>query len=116
MRSLRFFVMVLAAGAAFAFVSFSTRVSNSNAAGAPAHAGSEMTGITNRKLKDNSNDMESTRNPWVLVNTNAVDYPCFDPVPSTKATIKSGPIEHEAPLMPYVPRLTPPDHPKHGSP
>lgn len=43
------------------------------------------------------------------------DYPPFDPVPSSKA-VKNGPIEHGAPLMPYIPRPTPPDHPKHASP
>ena len=45
---------------------------------------------------------------------NVEDYPSFDPAPSSKATIKTGPIEHGIPLMPYIPRPTPPGHRKHG--
>ncbi|CAA6667402.1 unnamed protein product [Spirodela intermedia] len=48
------------------------------------------------------------------------DYPPFDPVPSFKAAVKAGPIEHGIPLMPYVPRPPPPPpppppgRPRHG--
>ncbi|KAM0064729.1 hypothetical protein Hdeb2414_s0003g00106481 [Helianthus debilis subsp. tardiflorus] len=35
------------------------------------------------------------------------DYLPNDPVPSSKA-IKPGPIEHGTPLMPYIPKPTPP--------
>lgn len=52
------------------------------------------------------------------------DYPPFDPSPNSKAMVKAGPIEHGTPLMPYIPRPTPPLHqitpppsnPKHGYP
>ncbi|KAL4181639.1 hypothetical protein AMTRI_Chr12g238330 [Amborella trichopoda] len=45
------------------------------------------------------------------------DYHRFDPAPSSKAAIKTGPIEHGTPLIPYIPKPTPPGHPKHaGSP
>lgn len=44
------------------------------------------------------------------------DYPHFDPTPNSKASIKNGPIEHGTPLMPYIPRPTPPAAtPRHES-
>jgi hypothetical protein len=39
---------------------------------------------------------------------NAEDYPHFDPTPNSKASIRNGPIEHGTPLIPYIPRPTPP--------
>ncbi|KAB2076203.1 hypothetical protein ERO13_A06G023200v2 [Gossypium hirsutum] len=37
----------------------------------------------------------------------------IDPVPSSKASIKPGPIEHGTPLNPYIPKPpSPPNHPK----
>lgn len=44
------------------------------------------------------------------------DYPQFDPAPSTKPAVKSGPIVHDTSVMPYVPRSAPPDHPMKGHP
>jgi hypothetical protein len=41
-------------------------------------------------------------------NFNVEDYPHLDPTPNSKATIRNGPIEHGAPLIPYIPRPTPP--------
>lgn len=42
---------------------------------------------------------------------NLEDYHPIDPVPSSKASFKPGPIEHGTPLMPYIPRPTPPAAP-----
>ncbi|KVH99395.1 hypothetical protein Ccrd_022374 [Cynara cardunculus var. scolymus] len=38
-----------------------------------------------------------------------------DPVPSSKASINHGPVQHGTPLIPYIPNLPPPgpDHPNH---
>lgn len=36
------------------------------------------------------------------------DYRPIDPVPSSKASVKPGPIEHGTPLMPYIPKPSPP--------
>ncbi|PWA92675.1 hypothetical protein CTI12_AA052430 [Artemisia annua] len=36
------------------------------------------------------------------------DYLPNDPAPSSKASIRPGPIEHGAPLMPYIPKPAPP--------
>lgn len=39
------------------------------------------------------------------------DYQPIDPVPSSKATVKPGPIEHGAPLIPFIPKPSPPPVP-----
>jgi len=43
-----------------------------------------------------------------LQNIRTDDYQPVDPSPSSKATIRPGPIEHGTPLLPYVPRYPPP--------
>jgi len=42
------------------------------------------------------------------------DYGAVDPVPNSSKAIQSGPIEYGSPLNPYIPKLSPPDHPKPG--
>ncbi|CAK9177557.1 unnamed protein product, partial [Ilex paraguariensis] len=42
------------------------------------------------------------------------DYHPIDPVPSSKASVRPGPIQHGTPLMPYIPKPSPPGNPKHG--
>ncbi|KAL8141101.1 hypothetical protein V2J09_007122 [Rumex salicifolius] len=42
---------------------------------------------------------------------NLDDYRPVDPSPSSKA-VKPGPIPHATPLIPYIPRLSPPDSPR----
>ncbi|KAJ1298213.1 hypothetical protein BS78_01G436500 [Paspalum vaginatum] len=52
-----------------------------------------------------------------LENIRTDDYQPVDPSPSSKATIRPGPIEHDAPILPYVPQYPPPpDHTKNISP
>ncbi|KAI3958954.1 hypothetical protein MKX01_023630 [Papaver californicum] len=48
-------------------------------------------------------------------NVNLEDYSPIDPVPTSKAAIKSGPIQHGTPLMPYIPKPpVSPTPPKQG--
>ncbi|KAF3323311.1 hypothetical protein FCM35_KLT12042 [Carex littledalei] len=71
----------------------------------------------NRKLKEKHG--ETTRNRKAneaMKEEIEEDYPQFDPAPSTKPAVKSGPIVHDTSVMPYVPRSTPPDHPMKGHP
>ncbi|XP_073272832.1 uncharacterized protein [Primulina huaijiensis] len=56
--------------------------------------------IKSRKLKE---EMAPSTG---RVNLN--DYGLIDPVPSSIASIRPGPIQHGTPLMPYIPRSTPP--------
>ncbi|KAJ6679008.1 hypothetical protein OIU79_018886 [Salix purpurea] len=69
---------------------------------------------TSRKLKENGyglNDDVKTNAHDVV---NLEDYNPIDPVPSSKAIIKPGPIVHGTPLNPYIPKPSPPGpgHPK----
>ncbi|XVE70178.1 hypothetical protein DITRI_Ditri10aG0051600 [Diplodiscus trichospermus] len=65
---------------------------------------------TSRKLKENGyNPSNGTKS-----NVDLEDYHPIDPVPSSKASIKPGPIEHGSPLIPYIPKPSPPGHPKSG--
>ncbi|XP_050366437.1 uncharacterized protein LOC126784932 [Argentina anserina] len=52
-------------------------------------------------------------------NVDLDDYRPIDPSPSSKASIRPGPIEHSAPINPYIPKpsLSPPHPPSpSGSP
>ncbi|XP_064958029.1 uncharacterized protein LOC135608899 [Musa acuminata AAA Group] len=124
MKSLRFFAMGWIAGAVLAFF-IPSSISISIAAGSastdeggttamPMHGGRVKTVITHRKLEVNSYIAGAIRTTKDSTSMNVEDYPSFDPAPSSKATIKTGPIEHGIPLMPYIPRPTPPGHRKHG--
>ncbi|KAK3029808.1 hypothetical protein RJ639_038250, partial [Escallonia herrerae] len=70
---------------------------------------------TSRKLKENSHKGISDKSGGG--NINLEDYLSIDPVPSSKASIRPGPIQHGTPLMPYIPKPSPPSpgpsHPKH---
>ncbi|KAF8105119.1 hypothetical protein N665_0163s0088 [Sinapis alba] len=39
-----------------------------------------------------------------------------DPTPTTKHSVKGGPIEHGSPLNPYIPKLPPPPPPSPSHP
>lgn len=63
------------------------------------------------KLQE-SGDHPST--PDIIKDAHTVtleDYHSIDPVPSSKASIKPGPIEHGSPLIPFIPKPSPPGHP-----
>ncbi|KAM5565825.1 hypothetical protein ABKV19_019717 [Rosa sericea] len=48
-------------------------------------------------------------------NADLDDYRPIDPSPSSKASIKPGPIEHSAPIIPYIPNPKP-SPPRSASP
>ncbi|CAN6296072.1 unnamed protein product [Urochloa humidicola] len=62
--------------------------------------------LNGRKLKERYTF--TTRKTRGLENIRTDDYQPVDPSPSTKANIRPGPIEHGAPILPYVPRYPPP--------
>lgn len=41
-------------------------------------------------------------------NVNLDDYHPIDPAPSSKTSIRPGPIQHGTPVIPYIPRPSPP--------
>ncbi|XP_043713775.1 uncharacterized protein LOC122662257 [Telopea speciosissima] len=64
-----------------------------------------------RKLKDNNYNTHTEKMKIDVGNVNLEDYHLIDPAPSAKA-IKSGPIQHGTPLMPYIPNPGPPSPPQ----
>ncbi|KAI7753699.1 hypothetical protein M8C21_025503 [Ambrosia artemisiifolia] len=47
-------------------------------------------------------------------NIDLLDYRPIDPVPSSKASIRHGPIQHDVPLVPYIPKPPPSATNDHG--
>ncbi|KAK6139012.1 hypothetical protein DH2020_027241 [Rehmannia glutinosa] len=69
--------------------------------------------VKSRKLKDYMDPPSSDQDDAGYVNLE--DYRPIDPVPSSKASIRPGPIQHGTPLMPYIPKPSPPpSQPKRG--
>ncbi|XP_022155067.1 uncharacterized protein LOC111021399 isoform X2 [Momordica charantia] len=69
----------------------------------------------NRKLKFQNDEYDSPRRNKVHQgDLNLDDYHPIDPVPSSKTSVKPGPIEHGTPLLPHIPNPPPPDQPQPG--
>ncbi|KAL3514388.1 hypothetical protein ACH5RR_027105 [Cinchona calisaya] len=67
--------------------------------------GSDITvTIKNRKLKEYAAIADKDESGHAELE----DYRPIDPVPSSKASIRPGPIQHGTPLMPYIPKSSPP--------
>ncbi|XP_062210287.1 uncharacterized protein LOC133911860 [Phragmites australis] len=96
----------------FAFVGGNLFVgisSNARSAQNSADPGYEVIELNGRRLKERyTSTIRKTRG---LENIRTDDYQPVDPSPSTKATIRAGPIEHGTPILPYVPRYPPPPPP-----
>ncbi|KAG6631344.1 hypothetical protein CIPAW_13G085100, partial [Carya illinoinensis] len=69
---------------------------------------------TSRRLKENGHNSRSEKKHCQIGDVNLDDYHPIDPVSSSKASFKPGPIEHKTPLMPHIPRPSPPTHPENG--
>ncbi|XVF39825.1 hypothetical protein PTKIN_Ptkin01aG0063300 [Pterospermum kingtungense] len=97
-------VFFFVVGTALLVFTFSTSSSFPGMEFSPYGDATSVTG-TSRKLKG------SGYNPG---NVDLEDYHPIDPVPSSKASIKPGPIEHGSPLNPFIPKPSPPGHPTSG--
>ncbi|KAG8073948.1 hypothetical protein GUJ93_ZPchr0006g45023 [Zizania palustris] len=76
----------------------------------------EGIGLNGRRLQEKRLCF-TNRKRRALENVRIDDYQPVDPSPSSKASIGAGPIEHGTPLLPYVPRVTPPPgHPEDSTP
>ncbi|WCJ35534.1 Glycosyl hydrolase family 35 protein [Euphorbia peplus] len=103
----------------FGILCFSNSLSISDAVFIKRMDGMKMT-LTSRNLHNYNPGMDRTSDSH---NMNVEDYNPIDPVPSSKASIKPGPIEHGTPLNPYIPKHSPPlppplptpPHPKKGA-
>ncbi|KAK0576795.1 hypothetical protein LWI29_023372 [Acer saccharum] len=75
------------------------------------HSGAFTIMATSRKLKENGYVNPSTNKKHGVGKVNLEDYHPIDPAPSSKASIKPGPIQHGSPLIPYIPKPSPPPTP-----
>ncbi|XP_039069903.1 uncharacterized protein LOC120216609 [Hibiscus syriacus] len=98
-------VFFFVVGAALVALTFSSSSSVPGMEFLQHGGGTRVTG-TSRKLKGIGNEKQN--------NVDMEDYHPIDPVPSSKASIKPGPIEHGTPLIPYIPKPSPPDNSKIG--
>ncbi|KAG2693831.1 hypothetical protein I3760_08G114000 [Carya illinoinensis] len=80
------------------------------------HVGGDAMPMTtvSRRLKENDHNSRSEKKHCQIGDVNLDDYHPIDPVPSSKASFKPGPIEHGTPLIPHIPRPSPPTHLENG--
>lgn len=111
MRGFGFLCLLLLMGtAAFMYHGYSSLTPNP---GMVSTGGNGMkSALKGRKLKDNMDPPIPDADESHL---NLEDYRPIDPVPSSKASIRPGPVQHGTPLMPYIPKPSPsPGKPQHG--
>ncbi|KAI3412909.1 uncharacterized protein J3R85_016809, partial [Psidium guajava] len=68
---------------------------------------------TCRKLKEHGQS-PSTYEKESTGKATLEDYGPIDPVPNSKASIRPGPIDHGTPLMPFMPKPSPPSPTQYG--
>ncbi|KAJ7958243.1 Sulfhydryl oxidase [Quillaja saponaria] len=114
MKVSEFWILFLMAGATFTFLNFSSSISCSFYPDIVfTNSGDGMMAATSRKLKGYGNSVIDKKR-GDIGDVNLDDYQPIDPVPSSKASVKPGPIEHGTPLMPFIPKPSPPAHPEPG--
>ncbi|KAL8490137.1 hypothetical protein ACS0TY_025878 [Phlomoides rotata] len=108
MKAFGFLCLLVLIGAAM-YLGYSSRGSISTKSGVvPIGSNTRALILKNRKLKDNTPDEDD------VGHVNLEDYRPIDPVPSSKARIRPGPVQHGTPLMPFIPKPSPPPgKPKH---
>ncbi|OIT03367.1 PREDICTED: uncharacterized protein LOC109225467 isoform X2 [Nicotiana attenuata] len=108
MKAFGFFILFLVMGIAFvSFNCFSTGATSS-VPGMSFQWQSNDMAMTIRSRKLQGNGFGPSTNEGDSSNLDLEDYRPIDPVPSTKASIRPGPVEHGTPLMPYIPKPSPP--------
>ncbi|KAI3460163.1 hypothetical protein Pfo_016826 [Paulownia fortunei] len=117
MKAFGFLFMFLLIGtAAFMYLGYSSKESTASNPGKVSTGSRNAVTLTmkRRKLKGNI-DPPSKDEDDAAGDVNLEDYRPIDPVPSSMASIKPGPIQHGTPLMPYIPQPSPPpSQAKHG--
>ncbi|PIA33172.1 hypothetical protein AQUCO_04200140v1 [Aquilegia coerulea] len=110
-------VLFMVFGVVSLLLTFTTATSSLPAGGVfDSNGNSEIVIIHSRKLKEKGYNPSNGNNEKKNEKVNLEDYHPIDPVPSSKAAITNGPIEHGSPMMPYIPKPTPASPPRHGSP
>ncbi|KAL3840476.1 hypothetical protein ACJIZ3_025067 [Penstemon smallii] len=100
------FLLLLIGTTAFLYLSCSTKGSTASNSGS---RNAMILTVKSRKLKDNIDSPSPDEDEDDDIGqVNLEDYRPFDPVPSSTASIRPGPIEHGTPLMPFIPKPSPP--------
>ncbi|KAK2452619.1 TWS1 protein precursor [Trifolium repens] len=68
----------------------------------------------NRKLKENVHRIESNERVNIGDQVTLEDYNPIDPSPDVAKNVNPGPIQHGTPLMPFIPKPSPPSPSKPG--
>ncbi|XP_044509483.1 uncharacterized protein LOC123228228 [Mangifera indica] len=112
-KMIKFWVLFLVAEAACMFLIVSASSTHDMEF---SISGKSVTAVTSgSQPKEESNSRRRINQDYM----NLEDYQPVDPIPRSSATITSGAIEHGSPVMPCIPKLTPPNspqHPDYGSP
>ncbi|KAK1554647.1 hypothetical protein Q3G72_015179 [Acer saccharum] len=112
MKVFVFWVLFLMLAPALMFFSFPKNNTSSSIPDMDfEHSGAFTIMATSRKLKENGYVNPSTNKKHGVGKVNLEDYHPIDPAPSSKASIKPGPIQHGSPLIPYIPKPLPPPTP-----
>ncbi|XP_057779991.1 uncharacterized protein LOC130998588 isoform X2 [Salvia miltiorrhiza] len=104
MRNFGFLFILLIGAAAFLYLSFPSKERAIINPGMVSIGGmNDMALMTKRrKVKQNMDDSSKEGN------VDLEDYRPIDPIPSSTASIRPGPVQHGTPLMPYIPKPSPP--------
>ncbi|KAG9135323.1 hypothetical protein Leryth_015217 [Lithospermum erythrorhizon] len=94
MKAVGFFVLFLVISTIMASLVICSRGNVFTVPGMQMHNGDEMLRENEEENKGHNIELE--------------DYRPLDPVPTYKASIRPGPIQHGTPLMPYIPKPAPP--------
>ncbi|OIT33072.1 PREDICTED: uncharacterized protein LOC109206469 [Nicotiana attenuata] len=81
----------------------------------PWQGNNELT-LTIKTRKLQGNGYEPSTDKGDVGKINLEDYRRIDPVPSSKASVRPGPIQHGTPLMPYIPKQPPSPPPTRSKP
>ncbi|PSS19713.1 Neuronal tyrosine-phosphorylated phosphoinositide-3-kinase [Actinidia chinensis var. chinensis] len=114
MKGFAFWVLVFVVGTALVLLSLSADGSSSPVPDIALTRHEVDTAFTTRSRKLKEMGHTSSPDKHDAGSVNLEDYDPIDPVPSSKTSISSGPIQHGTPLMPFIPKPSPPDHPKHS--
>ncbi|XP_031119701.1 uncharacterized protein LOC116022928 [Ipomoea triloba] len=103
-----FSVLAMVIGIGFVCLLYSTQDGAFSSSGTTlTWQGNDVTAtIKNRKLKEYGGHVPGLGESG-MDKVNLEDYQPIDPVPSSKTSIKPGPIQHGTPLMPYIPQPQP---------
>ncbi|XP_048332070.2 uncharacterized protein LOC107433730 [Ziziphus jujuba] len=113
MKASGLWVSLVAVGTTLLFVSFTGSVTGFYVPELhfSYHGEGTTTKAISRKLKENDYNPSTLEIMKDAHTVTLEDYHPIDPVPSSKASIKPGPIEHGSPIIPFIPKPSPPGHP-----